>query len=179
MKALAFWAACATVLFALLLVVLAAGVHRRNWCFAAWLGSGVAVQLGAACLLALGWQRALRYLGQADEWIAVGLALGAMVEAVIRCQRSGVRDEVNLTVAIGLGAILAVNAVQTLAARQGFIATSELWTWFRNIGFMGPAVWMLLSFSNIDFGRALRVARELMASPKLAEALGFARSLVG
>jgi hypothetical protein len=175
-KALAFWAACAAVLFSLQLVVLHFGIHRKNWCFTAWLASGVAVQLLAACLYAAHSRTWLPRLGWLDEWLSLALAIGAVFEALVRGTRTS--DQVQGVIVGGLVAILMVNAMQGLAARHGYIVTTDLWAWFRNIGFFGPAMWMLLSFSNVE-GLPARIARMADFRLQISEVFGFARSILG
>jgi hypothetical protein len=179
-KALAFWGACAAVLFALQIVVFHFGVHRRNWCFALWLGSGVAVQIACACFYALRWRLTLNFIARYDWWLGVALAMAALGECAVRRSVSGFADPVNTTVAVGLGAILGANLIEWMLASTpaGEAIGGTAWTWFRNIGFFGPAMWMLLSFSNVE-GLPARIARMADFRLQISEVFGFARSILG
>lgn len=153
MKALAFWAACAAVFFALQLVCFHLGIHRKNWAFAVWLLVGVAAQVAAATIMATGERNVLATVGRAYGWISIALAAAAIIEALAR--GAGNSDPVNGVIFRGLLAMLAVSALQILAARHGYLIHTSAWAWFRNIGFFGPALWMLLCFSNVNFNSLL------------------------
>jgi hypothetical protein len=150
-KSLIFWVACAATLFVLSLVSFHLGVHRKNYIFAAWLCFSVAAQVVAAWGLALGRPRWFGPLGQ-----AVALAGGALALAAIILGLTKFSCPVNRTVVMGLGGMLAVQILAMALARSPASAGSghpAVAGWLRNVGFLGPALWMLLVFSGVRFDR--------------------------
>jgi len=143
MKLLAFWMLDATVLFALSLLYLHQGYHRKNQLFAVWLCNGVAMQLIAAWALAAGqppWVNSLRAF---DDIVTYALAASVLVTAVMR------RDcPVNRSLLWGVGAMLVLNVISRYL---GSHAEHSVQVWLRNIAFFGPAIFLLIALSNIRF----------------------------
>jgi hypothetical protein len=143
MKSLAFWMLDATVLFALSLLYLHQGYHRKNQLFAVWLCNGVAMQLVAAWALAAGpppWVNNLRAFEDIATYV---LAAGVLVTAVMR------RDcPVNRSLLWGVGAMVVLNG---FSRYLGSHADHSVQVWLRNIAFFGPALFLLIALSNIRF----------------------------
>jgi hypothetical protein len=141
MKTITFWALDATVLFALSLVYLHQGYHRKNPLFAVWLCNGVAMQLIAAWGLAAGpppWMDQVRLFEDIFTYL---LTAGVLVTAFVH------RDcAVNRGLLYGVGAMLALNL---LSLFLGVHVERSVQVWLRNIAFFGPAIFMLIAFSNI------------------------------
>jgi hypothetical protein len=144
-KLLTFWIASSSVLFMLSLVYLHYQLHRKNLLFAWWLCLGVTMQLVTAYGMALGNHRFLSYLWRAADIASILLALAVLVLAFVR--RS---CPVNRTLLYGMGAMLAFDLVTRLT--DGRLSMVKQ-TWLENIAFFGPAIFMLVSFSNIRADR--------------------------
>jgi len=144
-KLITFWIASSSVLFLLSLVYLHYQLHRKNPLFAWWLCLGVTMQLVTAYGMVLGNHRFLNYLWRAADIASILLALAVLGLAYAR--RS---CPVNRTLLYGLGAMLAFDLVTRLTA--GHLSLVKQ-TWLENIAFFGPAIFMLVSFSNIRLDR--------------------------
>lgn len=144
-KIIGFWIASSVVLFLLSLVYLQHQLHRKNSLFAWWLCVGVSMQLISAYGLVLGCPGWLvRVWGLAD-YVSYGLSLAVLAAAFCRRQ-----CPVNQTLLYGLGAMIAFNL---LVRWRGDALNPDLRSWLVNIAFLGPAVFLLLSFSNIRMDR--------------------------
>lgn len=141
MKMLTFWALDATVLFALSLLYLHQGYHRKNVLFAVWLCQGVAMQLIAAWALAAGPPPWLNHVRLFEDVLTYVLTAGVLVTAAIHRQ-----CPVNRSLLWGLGAMLALNL---LSKALGVHVEHSVQNWLRNIAFFGPALFLLIAFSNI------------------------------
>jgi uncharacterized membrane protein len=141
MKTITFWALDATVLFALSLVYLHQGYQRKNPLFAVWLCNGVAMQLIAAWALAAGPPPWIGQLRLCEDIITYALTAAVLVSAVIHLD-----CPVNRGLLYGVGAMVALNALSMLL---GMRLDHPLHIWLRNIAFFGPALFMLIAFSNI------------------------------
>lgn len=173
MKPLTFWIACATILFALSLVVFHYRVHYKNPIFGAWLVASVSAQLLAAWGLALGRPKWFAPAGQVAGLLTAGLAAAAVLMAA-----RGWDAEANRTIALGLGAMLAFDLLQ-MGPFHLLKAGTEILAWMRNIAFFGPAVWMLIAFSRLTPDRlTLWAGRIAGVKSQVSEALGFARQLL-
>lgn len=141
MKTITFWALDATVLFALSLVYFHQGYHRKNFVFAVWLCNGVLMQLIAAWGLAAGPPSWMHQVRAAEDILTYLLTAGVLVTAFMH------RDcPVNRSLLFGLGAMLALNLFSVFL---GMRVDRSVQVWLRNIAFFGPAMFMLLAFSNI------------------------------
>jgi hypothetical protein len=141
MKTVTFWALDATVLFALSLVYLHQGYHRKNVLFAVWLCNGVAMQLIAAWGLAAGPPTWMNQIRAFEDILTYGLTAGVLVTAFMH------RDcPVNRSLLCGVGAMLGLNL---LSLFLGMRVERSVQVWLRNIAFFGPATFMLIAFSNI------------------------------
>ena len=177
MKSTAFWILDACVLFSLSLLYLYQGYHRKNQLFTVWLCGGVFMQLIAAWGLAAGWPKWIDQLRAADDVVTYLLTAGVLVMAAAR------RDcPVNRSLLWGLGGMLALNL---FARSLGTSVPPPVQTWLRNIAFFGPAIFLLIAFSNLRLDRlplwldsmlhALRAGntdRTVFASVSLTGALG-------
>lgn len=143
MKSLAFWILDATVLFALSLLYLHQGYHRKNQLFAVWLCNGVAMQLIAAWALAAGPPPWVNYLRAFEDIATYVLAGGILITAAMRrgCP-------VNRSLLWGVGAMVVLNGVSRYL---GSHADHSVQVWLRNIAFFGPAIFLLIALSNIRF----------------------------
>lgn len=141
MKSITFWALDATVLFALSLVYLHQGFQRKNVCFAVWLFNGVAVQLIAAWGLAAGPPSWMPQLRVCEDILTYVLTAGVLITAALRLD-----CPVNRTLLCGMGAMVALNV---LSRFMGLHAQHPIQVWLRNIAFFGPAMFLLISFSNL------------------------------
>lgn len=144
-KIVGFWIASSLILFLLSLVYLQHHLHRKNALFAWWLCLGVSMQMVSAYGLVLGtppWM--YRIWGLADG-LSYALAVGVIGVALTR--RS---CPVNQTLLFGLGAMVAFN----LGVRWwGEHLSIGLRSWLLNIAFLGPAIFLLIAFSNIHADR--------------------------
>ncbi|HEV2425894.1 MAG TPA: hypothetical protein VGZ29_13780 [Terriglobia bacterium] len=141
MKSVTFWALDATVLFALSLVYLHQGYHRKNAFFAVWLCNGVTMQLIAAWGLAAGPPSWMPQLRACEDILTYALTAGVLITAALR------RDcPVNRTLLCGVGAMVALNV---LSHFMGLHVQHPLQVWLRNIAFFGPALFLLITFSNL------------------------------
>jgi hypothetical protein len=141
MKSITFWALDATVLFALSLVYLHQGYHRKNALFAVWLCNGVAMQLIAAWTLAAGPPSWINHLRLCEDILTYALTAGVLITAAIH------RDcPVNRSLLYGLGAMVTLNVLSMLL---GMRVEHTIQVWLRNIAFFGPAMFLLIAFSNI------------------------------
>lgn len=143
MKAIAFWALDATVLFALSLVYLHQGYQRKNPLFAVWLCNGVVMQLIAAWSLAAGRPPWINGIRQVEDVLIYILTAGVLAMAAVR------RDcPINRSLLWGLGAMLALNLFSRYV---GVRLDHSVQVWLRNIAFFGPAIFLLIALSGIRF----------------------------
>jgi len=158
-KIIGFWIASSVILFLLSLVYLQHQLHRKNSLFAWWLCVGVSMQLISAYGLVLGCPPWLvRVWGLAD-YLSYGLSLAVLVTAFSRRE-----CPVNQTLLYGLGTMVAFNI---LVRWRGDTFSPDLRSWLLNIAFLGPAIFLLLSFSNIRADRLplhIKSALETLAS---------------
>jgi len=141
MKSITFWALDATVLFALSLVYLHQGYQRKNAFFAVWLCNGVAMQLIAAWGLAAGPPSWMPQLRACEDILTYALTAGVLITAALR------RDcPVNRSLLCAVGAMVALNVFSRFL---GLHVEHPLQVWLRNIAFFGPALFLLITFSNI------------------------------
>lgn len=169
-KPLAFWTACALILFLLSLVWLEQGLHRKNGLFTLWLLASVGLQLFAAWSLALDrpW-----WFGPAGQ--ASGIATGLLAAAAVAMALTRWECPVNRVIVLALGGMLGLQIIS-----QFLIDHAALRVWSRNIGFLGPAIYMLIAFSGIRFDRMPLWADEARhAVPLLRAAFGWARAMLG
>ena len=145
MKALGFWILDASVLFSLSLLYLHQGFHRKNHWFTVWLFSGVVMQLIAAWGLAAGWPHWMGHIRAVLDAVVYLITIITLVTAIAH------RDcVVNRSVLWGLGSMVALNVFARL------ISGSVDWAvqvWLRNIAFFGPAIFLLIAFSNLRLDR--------------------------
>lgn len=171
-KALTFWIACASVLFLLSLVWLDQGFHKKNVLFSVWLLGGVSMQLIAAWALALH-----RPSWFADVGRASGLAAAALAVAAIALAAMHWSCPVNRVVLLGLGGMLALQFGSELLT-----GAASARAWIRNVGFFGPSLYMLISFSGARLDRlpvwAGRIFH-LTQDGRWRAASGWARALLG
>ncbi len=145
MRSIAFWALDACVLFSLSLLYLHQGFHRKTQLFTLWLCGGVVMQLVAAWGLAAGWPRWIEQLRAADDAITYLLTVGVLILAASR------RDcPVNRSLLWGLGGMFGLNL---LARVLGESVPAQVRVWLRNIAFFGPAIFLLVAFSNLRMDR--------------------------
>ncbi|MGH9357548.1 MAG: hypothetical protein ACRD1O_00025 [Terriglobia bacterium] len=144
-RIIGFWIASSAVLFLLSLVYLQHQLHRKNSLFAWWLCVGVSMQLISAYGLVLGCPAWLARVWAFADYLSYGLALAVLVAALWRRQ-----CPVNQTLLYGLGAMIAFNA---LVRWRGDSFNQDLRSWLLNIAFLGPAIFLLLSFSNVRADR--------------------------
>lgn len=144
-KIVGFWIASSIILFLLSLVYLHHHLHRKNALFAWWLCLGVSMQMVSAYGLALGYPSWMYRIWGIADGISYALAVGVIGVALTR--RS---CPVNQTLLFGLGAMIAFN----LAVRWfGGGLSLDLRSWLLNIAFLGPALFLLVAFSNIRADR--------------------------
>ena len=144
-RIIGFWIASSVVLFLLSLVYLQLQLHRKNSLFAWWLCVGVSMQLISAYGLVLGCPHWLARVWSLADYLSYGLSLAVLVAAFCRRQ-----CPVNQTLLYGLGAMVAFNL---LVRWRGDALNQDLRSWLLNIAFLGPAIFLLLSFSNIRADR--------------------------
>lgn len=145
MKSNAFWMLDACVLFTLSLIYLYQGFHRKNPLFTVWLCTGVLMQLVAAWGLAAGWPTWMDEVRVIFDGLMYLVTLGVLVLALMH------RDcPVNRSLLWGLGAMVALNLFgRTLGAS----VNPPVRIWLRNIGFFGPAIFLLIALSNLRLDR--------------------------
>lgn len=142
---LGFWIASSVVLFLLSFVYFRQGLNRKNALFGWWLALGVAMQLVSAAGMLLGFPAWMYRLWPIADKVSFALALGVVALAFFRRMCA-----VNQSLLYGLGAMLALNVM----ARWGGANLSEaIGSWLQNISFFGPAVFLVLAFSNIRADR--------------------------
>lgn len=140
-KMLGFWIVSSTILFLLSLVFLHHQYHRKNIVFAWWLCVGVIMQVISAYGMALGYPRWMIRLWVVADWLSLALAATAVAYAFVH------RDcPVNRTLLYGMGAMLGFNILCRTAADS---LSANVQTWLQNIAFFGPAIFLLISFSNL------------------------------
>jgi hypothetical protein len=144
-KILGFWIASSVVLFLLSLVYLQHNLHRRNVIFAWWLCLGVSMQLVSAYGLVLGYPRWMSLLWSAADVLSFALAGGVLTLALSRQS-----CPVNRTLLYGVGAMVVLNL---MSRWWGNHLGQNLRIWLVNIAFLGPAMFLLLMFSNIRADR--------------------------
>lgn len=144
-KIVGFWIVSSVVLFLLSLIYLHHQLHRKNSLFAWWLCIGVSMQLVSAYGLVLGYSRWLERVWPLADALSYGLTVAVLIAAVSRRN-----CPVNQTLLYGLGAMVAFNA---LIRWFGGSLSPNLRCWLLNIAFLGPAIFLLLSFSNIRADR--------------------------
>lgn len=140
-----FWIASSAVLLVLACVYLAQGHYRKNAFFAWWLIAGVCMQGVCAYGLLLGCPAWMYRLWPAADWFSYGLAAAALATALKRrsCAVNGI-------LLYGLGAMVVFSVgVRCLGAGLG----QNIESWLINIAFLGPAVFLLMAFSNIRADR--------------------------
>ncbi|MGH9398526.1 MAG: hypothetical protein ACRD18_16960 [Terriglobia bacterium] len=144
-KMLGFWIASSLVLFLLSLVYFHQSLHRKNSLFALWLCLGVSMQMVSAYGMVLAFPVWMYRLWPAADWLSYALAMAVLVFAFTH--RS---CPVNQTLLFGVGAMV----MFSLAVRwfSGGLSLS-LESWLLNIAFLGPAVFLLMAFSNIRVDR--------------------------
>jgi hypothetical protein len=140
-KMVGFWIVSSAILFLLSLVFLHHQYHRKNALFAWWLCVGVMMQVISAYGMALGYPRWMIRLWVVADWASLGLAAAVVTFAFLHRSCS-----VNRTLLYGLGAMLFFNILCRTAAGT---LNANLQTWLQNIAFFGPAIFLLVSFSNI------------------------------
>lgn len=143
--ALGFWIASSAVLLLLACVFFAQGHYRKNAFFAWWLIIGVSMQGVSAYAMLLGFPAWLYRLWPAADWLSYGLAAAALAVAFSRrsCAVNGI-------LLYGLGAMMTFSVgVRWLGAGLG----QNIESWLLNIAFLGPAVFLLMAFSNIRADR--------------------------
>ncbi len=158
-RILGFWIASSIVLFLLSLVYLQHHLYRKNSLFAWWLCVGVSMQIISAYGLVLGCPAWLGRVWGFADYLSYGLSLAVLVAALCRRQ-----CPVNQTLIYGLGAMIAFNF---LVRWRGDSLGQDLRSWLLNIAFLGPAIFLLLSFSNVRADRLplrIRSAFENLAS---------------
>ncbi|MDE3181565.1 MAG: hypothetical protein KGM47_18120 [Acidobacteriota bacterium] len=142
---LGFWIASSAVLFLLSVVYFRENLHRKNSLFGWWLSFGVAMQLVSAYGMLLAFPGWMYRLWPAADWLSYGLAA-----AVLLCASSRRACPVNQTLLYGLGSMVAFSlGVRWLGAGLG----PGLQSWLLNIAFLGPALFLLVAFSNIRADR--------------------------
>ena len=144
-KVLGFWIASSLVLFLLSLVYLQHNLHRKNGIFAWWLCLGVSMQLVSAYGLALGYPTWMNWLWSAADVMSFVLAGGVLVVAASRraCP-------VNRALLYGIGAMVILNLISRW---WGDHLGQNLQVWLVNIAFLGPAIFLLVMFSNLRADR--------------------------
>lgn len=145
MKSLGFWILDASVLFSLSLLYLHQGFHRKNQWFTVWLCSGVVMQLVAAWGLAAGWPDWMGRLRAALDVVIYLITIVALFTAMNHRE-----CPVNRSVLWGLGSMVALNIFSRC------ISSGVEWPvrlWLRNIAFFGPAIFLLIAFSNLRLDR--------------------------
>lgn len=144
-KMLVYWIASSSMLFFLSFVYFRHNLYRKNALFAWWLYLGVFMQIASAyCLLFACPVWLYKVWPFADE---CSYALAACVLVVAFIHRS---RPVNQILLYGLGAMVAFS----LAVRWfGNGLSLDLRGWLLNIAFFGPALFMLLAFSNVGIDR--------------------------
>lgn len=142
---LGFWIASSIVLFMLSFVYFNQGLSRKNALFGWWLALGVAIQIVYAAGMLLGYPAWMYRVWPLADDVSFLLALGVIALALFR--RS---CPVNQALLYGLGAMLALTAI----ARWGGANLGEsVSSWLQNIAFFGPALFLVLAFSNIRADR--------------------------
>jgi hypothetical protein len=144
-KILGFWIASSVVLFLLSLVYLQHNLHRKNAIFAWWLCVGVSMQLVSAYGLVLGYPRWMNMLWIAADLLSFALAGGVLVLAFSRraCP-------VNRALLYGIGAMVILNVASRWWGDQ---LGQNVRIWLVNIAFLGPAIFLLVMFSNLRVDR--------------------------
>lgn len=166
---LGFWVASSVVLFLLSFVYFRQSLNRKNALFGWWLALGVAMQLVYAAGMMLGFPSWMYRLLPIADKVSFLLALGVVAVAFFRRACA-----VNQSLLYGLGAMLALNVM----ARWGGANLSEtVGSWLQNISFFGPAVFLVLAFSNIRADRLPlfidSVLRALSAAPRVSHGWAF------
>jgi len=123
------------------MIYLYQGFHRKNPLFTVWLCTGVMMQLAAAWGLAAGWPKWMNELRLAFD---VLLYLNTLAVLVLAAMRRGC--PVNRNLLWGLGAMLALNL---FARFLGNRVEQPVQIWLRNIGFFGPALFLLIALSGV------------------------------
>lgn len=176
-KITCFWIASSAVLFLLSLIYLQHQLHRKNSLFAWWLCLGVSMQLISAYGLVLGCPHWLSRVWMAADALSYVLAIGVLAVAFVR--RS---CPVNQALLYGLGAMVAFNL---FVRWWGDALNQSLRSWLVNIAFFGPAIFLLLTFSNIRADRLplfiKSVFRTFISTEMVpqAHAAAHARSAIG
>ncbi|MGH9352600.1 MAG: hypothetical protein ACRD2G_10625, partial [Terriglobia bacterium] len=138
---LGFWIASSIVLFLLSFVYFHQGLNQKNALFGWWLGLGVSMQMVYAFGMMLAYPVWMYRLWPIADGASFALALAVVVVAFFRRTCA-----VNQVLLYGLGAMLALNVM----ARWGGASLGEsIGSWLQNIAFFGPALFLVLAFSNI------------------------------
>lgn len=144
-KILDFWIASSIVLFLLSFVYVHQSLYRKNALFALWLSLGIIMQIVSAYGMLLAYPAWMYNLWPIADKLSYALAAGVLAFAFIR--RS---CPVNQILLYGLGAMVAFSlAVRALGGGLSL----DFRSWLLNIAFLGPAVFLLLAFSNITVDR--------------------------
>lgn len=172
---LGFWVASSMVLFLLSFVYFHQGFHRKNALFAWWLSLGVSMQIVSAIGMMLAFPVWLYKLWPLADGVSLALALAVVVVAFLRRTCA-----VNQVLLYGLGAMLALNVV----ARWGGARLGEsLQSWLQNIAFFGPAIFLVLAFSNVRADRLPlfidSVLRAFNSNPPVSHGLAFGTASKG
>ena len=168
-KIYAFWIVSSVILFLLSFVYFRQNLHRRNSLFGWWLGLGVAMQIVSMCGILLAYPRWMYKVWPIADGLSFALALAVMITAYLRRSCA-----VNQALLRGIASMIALN----LAARWGSSHLGPaIESWLQNIAFMGPAAFLLVTFSNIRVDRLpLYVAsalRALTSNPEASQELAF------
>jgi hypothetical protein len=165
-----FWLLSSVVLFLLALIYFSLGLCRRNLYFSCWISIGILFQIFVAVGLAAGSPR--------PSWMAhakVGFDLLSYLLAAAAITMAAARrsDPVHMVILQGLGGMLALQ----LAGRIfGIHLLGPLVIWLRNIAFFGPALWMILCFSDIGLTPAPATPRIQPTGETLTAAAALAHS---
>lgn len=144
-KMLGFWIASSAVLFLLSLVYFHQKHHQKNALFGWWLCLGVLMQGISAYGMLLSFPPWMYRLWPAADYVSYGLGVAALLLAFAR--RS---CPVNQILLYGLGSMMAFSLiVRWLSASLSL----GLEAWLLNIAFLGPALFLLMAFSNIRADR--------------------------
>lgn len=166
---LGFWIASSIVLFLLSFVYFHQGLNRKNALFGWWLGLGVSMQIVYAFGMMLAYPAWMYRLWPIADGASFALAIGVVVIAFLRRTCA-----VNQVLLYGLGAMIALSVM----ARWGGASLGEsLDSWLQNIAFLGPAVFLVLAFSNIRSDRLPlyidSVLRAFTSNPNASHELAF------
>lgn len=127
------------------------------------------MQIVSACGMLVGYGPWMYKIWPVADGLSFALALGVIVVAFLRRSCA-----VNQALLRGLVAMLALNLAARWASSH---LGADIESWLQNIAFMGPAIFMLVTFSNIRADRLpLYVASALRAltfQPNTSQELAF------